>query len=162
MTRPAERMRASSAGFSLAEVVVALGILAAVLISTAGLLVLGGRMVSRGRTSSAGLAVGRTILETIDSWSFERTYRQLGCDDALASCVVDTIALEGQPWQSTPPAVSWQSLVDRDLTEGRAEIRLDALDASSLAAAGAIRVLVTVYWDEGQRQRSLPLVAVRY
>ena len=43
-------------GFSLAEVVVALGLLASVLLSIAGLVVMGARQLHGGRSSSEALA----------------------------------------------------------------------------------------------------------
>ena len=50
--------RRDEKGFSLIEVVIALGLLAGVLIAIAGLFILGGRSVKSGRTSSEALAAG--------------------------------------------------------------------------------------------------------
>ena len=93
--------RTGEGGFSLAEVVVALGVLASVLISVAGLLVLGNRLVKAGRGNSEALAVARDVLEEMECWSFEQVYSTFGCDPAQPSCSASTddpqMALRLQP-----------------------------------------------------------------
>ena len=76
------------AGFSLVEVVVALGLLAAVLISISGLFVLAHKQVDGGRKNSVALSVARDILEEMDGWSYRQLY-QASCP--LCCCVPGTI-----------------------------------------------------------------------
>ena len=66
---PRTRRESVECGFSLAEVVVALGLLAGVLISMAGLLVLGNRLVGAGRGSTAALAEadGQLLREILEA-----------------------------------------------------------------------------------------------
>lgn len=61
-------MRSDERGFSLLEVILALGMLAAVLVSTTGLLVMGSYQTKSGRTASEALSVARTILEEMQGW----------------------------------------------------------------------------------------------
>ena len=72
-------------GFSLVEVVVALGLLSAVLISISGLFVLAHKQVDGGRKHSVALSVARDILEEMDGWSFRQLYLEYGLDGSAAS-----------------------------------------------------------------------------
>ncbi len=64
-----------------------------------------------------------------------------------------------------PFAARWQPLLEQELQDGWAEIVLQSVDGTNnppdLDAATAIRVLVTVHWQEGLRTRSVQLVTVR-
>lgn len=147
-----------AAGFSLVEVVVALGLLACVLLSIAGLLVLGTRQVRSGRHSSEALAVARDVIEKIEGFGFRQIYWQFGCDAASASCLVES----GQ----NPQAVTWHEQLKRTLPAGsEAEILLEGLDeggsSTRLDSADGIRVTVTVSWTEGLRPRRVRLVTMR-
>jgi len=146
---------AGAAGFSLAEVVVALGLLAGVLISVAGLLVLGNRQVNAGRSTSEALSVARDVIEEMKSWSFGQTITEfaLDCPNLRSStCLIDT--------QASTATTAWQDELERLLTDGRAEIFIEGL-GSRLESARAIRVTVTVYWRQGLRDRSVSLATVR-
>ena len=144
-------------GFSLIEVLLALGLLAGVLVATASLFVVSDRSVKGGRTASEALSVARSIVEEIQDWGFDQTYRAFGLDGSLAAYVVDT--------RSNSFASKWQATLGQRLRSGHATIELDALSASgaapALAGAQAIRVLVTVRWEEGPRRRSIQLATVR-
>lgn len=61
-------------GFSLVEVIIALGLLAGVLVTISGLFVVGTKQVKSGRTSSEALAVAKEIQEDMYGWG----YSQLG------------------------------------------------------------------------------------
>jgi prepilin-type N-terminal cleavage/methylation domain-containing protein len=144
-------------GFSLIEVLLSLGLLAGVLVATASLFVVSDRSVKGGRTASAALSVARSIIEEIEDWGFDQTYRAFGLDGSLAAYALDT--------RSNAYAVKWQATLSEKLQDGRATIELESLSpggvAPSLAGAQAIRVLVTVHWDEGPRRRSIQLATVR-
>jgi prepilin-type N-terminal cleavage/methylation domain-containing protein len=149
--------RTRERGFSLPEVVVALGLLAAALISIAGLFVVGARQVVSGRNSSLALAAARTMLEETSRWSLRQSYRLFGFDGAATSYSVDT--------RTNGYAARWQPLLSPALAGGYATIEIQALGPGpappNLSAAGAIRLLVTVSWDEGPRHRSARLGTVR-
>ena len=149
--------RRRSAGFSLVEVVVALGLLAGVLISISGLFALASRQLDGGRNHSLALAVARDILEEMDGWSYRQVYTGLGSDGSSATLTVDS--------RVAGPAAKWQAQLAEELVGCHAEIQLDSIVDSgappALRDAHAIRVQVTVYWTEGLRQRSARLTAVR-
>ena len=152
-----ERTRAGQRGFSLIEACLALGLLAVVLISIAGLFILGGREVKSGRSGSQALSVARAILEEMEGWGFRQTYERYGLDGSDGSYEIDT--------RSNAYASRWQTRLDGMLAGSHALI-----DLTSLGPAGsslpmnrtrAIRVLVTVEWNEGERHRKLQLGTVR-
>lgn len=149
--------RRGAAGFSLAEVVVALGLLASVLISVAGLLVLGNRQVSSGRSRSEALALARDVVEQMKSWSFDRTTAafdgECGCDLATAACAIDSTC--------SVTAAPWQALLMDTLGNGRIEILLESLDGSALSAASGVRITVEVGWNEATLHREVRLATVR-
>ena len=144
-----------SGGFSIAEVVVALGLLAGVVISLVGMLVLGNRLVQRGRGSSEALAVARDIIEETGGWTFRQTYSAFeDCEDSDLDCEVDT--------RDDAAASAWQARLRETLEDtSYAMISIQPLEPVSLGQADVIRVTVTVFWQEMERQRSVRLVTVR-
>jgi type II secretory pathway pseudopilin PulG len=147
------------AGFSLVEVVLALGLLAMVLISISGLFILGGRQVQSGRSSSEALSVARAILEEMEGWGLHQTYERYGLDGSEVSYDLDsrTNAFANGRWQADLAGM---------IAGAWAEIELRSLGPSGGAApplnrTRAIRVLVTIHWDEGSRPRNLRLGTVR-
>ena len=144
-------------GFSLAEVIVALGILASVLISVAGLLVVGGRLVKSGRGSSLALAVARDILEECDGRSFAGLYEEFDCDAAQSTCAVDTAS------PVVPSMAQWKDMVEEELQEGFAEVLIESVEEGGppLRESRALRLTVSVFWTEGPRARNTRLTTVR-
>ena len=147
--------RGKQAGSSLVEVVLALGLMAGVLTSVAGLFVIGAGQVRSGRTATEALAAARTVLEEMDGWSFHQSYGSYGFDGSAAAYSADT--------RTNSYASKWQSdIVDR-LYNGYATINIISLDpgAPALASSSQLQVMVTVFWEEGPRQRSIVLGMVR-
>jgi len=148
---------AGEAGFSLVEVVVALGLLAGVLISISGLFVLANRQLDGGRNHSIALSVARDILEEMDGWGFRQVYQTFGFDGAAAGYTVDS--------RTNAYAARWQADLASRLSEASAEIVIESASDSgpgpALREAGAIRVRVTVRWSEGLRPRQVTLAALR-
>lgn len=155
--------RTRTDGFSLVEVVVALGLLAGVLISISGLFIIGGKQVKSGRTSTEALAAGRAIVEQMNNWGFRQTYQAFGCTDTNNTCAVDTrtaALAEAQEWQDDLEAKlgpsAYAMLNIASLSQSGAPPAFNA------AACRAIRVEVTVHWTEGGvRSRNVKLGAVR-
>jgi prepilin-type N-terminal cleavage/methylation domain-containing protein len=149
--------RTRQRGFSLVEVVVALGLLAAVLISISGLFVLAHKQVDGGRKHSVALSVARDILEEMDGWSFRQLYLEYGEDGSAPSYAIDS--------RTNASAEDWQQALEAELSECHAEILLQALAESgsppALADAPAIRIDITVFWKEGLRPRSVRLAMIR-
>ena len=146
-----------ASGFSLVEVMLALGLLAGGLVTTAGLFIHASRQVNSGRTSTEALAVGSTILEDLGSGGFAQTYAVFGYDGTANSYTVDT--------RTNSYASTWQSVLDDQLFNAYALIELSSLSpggpAPQMSDTHAIRVVVTVHWDEGQRHRTMRIGTVR-
>lgn len=145
-------------GFSLVEVIVALGLLGGVLISVAGLFVLGGRQVKSGKTATEALSVARGILEQMNGWGFHQVYTLLGSDGSTVSFTADTRTIDEDSMEK------WQPLLDEKLLNSYAEIEVTSLSsgaAPNLDATKSIRIVVTVHWDEGRRPRTLQVATVR-
>ena len=147
----------SANGFSLVEVVLALGLLTGGLVTTAGLFIHGSRQVNSGRASTEALAVGSSILEEMGSWGFAQTYAAFGYDGTANSYTVDT--------RTNSDASTWQSTLDDELFNAHALIELTSLSAvgpaPQMSDTHAIRVVVIVHWDEGQRHRTVRIGTVR-
>jgi Tfp pilus assembly protein PilV len=146
-----------AAGFSLVEVVIALGLLAGVLIAISGLFVLANRQLDGGRKQSIALAAARDILEEMDGWGFRQIYSSFGFDGAASAYAVDT--------RTSAHTGGWQAELESNLGEAHAEILIEAaVDSGSglaLRDARAIRVRITVHWTEGLRSRQVRLATVR-
>jgi len=149
--------RRADRGFSLVEVILALGLLATVLISIAGLFILGGSQVRSGRSSSEALSVARAILEEMEGWRFPDLYERWGVDGAAASYRIDT--------RTNAAATRWQTELDSMLRGAYGMVEITSLGPGSspppLNRTRAIRVVVTVHWDDGGRHRKIELGTVR-
>ena len=154
-------MRRDDRGFSLIEVVVALGLLAVVLLSIAGLFIVGGRQVKSGRTATEALAVSRGVIEQINKWGFKQTYQLFGVDGSATSYTFDTRTITDPP---TTGMAKWQDQLDEVIPGSHGEIFIESLangTPPALEDTRAIRVVVTVFWTEGLRQRRVQLGTVR-
>lgn len=133
-----------------------LGMLAGVLLSVAGLFVVGERQVARGRHQSTALAAAQTILEEIGVWNHEATWERF-------ASIGDTATLTVLTTDTNPAnnASKWQPFLQDTLANGRAEIRVESCDGANLNVATAVRVVVTVLWDEKTLTRRTELAMVR-
>ena len=141
-------------GFSLIEVVIALGLLAGVLIAIAGLFVMGGRSVKSGRTSSEALAAGREIVEEMNAWGFTQLWENFGLAGTAATYTVDTKTCV------TADCTGWQNaLVAKLGTTAHATIKIDSVtqvgqagvnfvDGAGNLLARNVRVTVNVLWTQ--------------
>jgi len=129
-----------------------------VLISIAGLFVLGGKQLSSGRNHTEALAIAQDIHEEMNRWGFHQTWDLFGIDGSTARAAdVDTL--------NNSYAQRWQPTIDERLFNGSATIRIESLGpvnpAPVLQSTRAIKVIVTVNWDEGGRSREIELGNVR-
>ena len=145
-------------GLSLVEVILALGLLAAVLISIAGMFVLSEKQVVSGRTATEALAVARSILEEVQGLGFRQTYEIFGEDGTAQSYSLrsDTNAY----------AAKWQTMLDDSLErQSVATIDVQSLGPASpppnLNVTRAIQVTVTIEWVENERPREVSVSSVR-
>jgi len=154
-------------GFSLIEIVVALGLLAGVLISVAGLFILGGRSVKSGRASSEALAAGKEIVEQMNGWAFAQLWGNFGLNGAANTYTIDTNTCV------TAECTAWKNALQAKLgSTAHATIKLDSVAQAALAvpnfAAGGttlaknVRLTVTVGWTQVMgRTRSVAVVTTR-
>ena len=149
---PAQRK--SESGSSLFEVTLALGLLAGVMGSVAGMFVLGAGSVKRGRNSTEALAITRSITEQMQSWAAEDLYTTFGCDETNTSCVVQTDVASG--------CEAWQQRISDSFGAAHATISISSLNPgfTALADSTQFRILVTTIWNEGTRTRRVRLGTV--
>lgn len=164
---PGGRMRGNGGhGFSLVEVVIALGLLAGVLITISGLFVVGAKQVKSGRTSSEALAVAKEIHEAMYGWGYSQLWGMFGYDGQAATYTVDT--------RTSSACGAWQTTVQTKLgPSAYASIRVESVqnaagatnnfaDASGNILAKTVRVSVTVHWTEVPgRERSVTVGTTR-
>jgi Tfp pilus assembly protein PilV len=144
--------RRNERGFSLIEVVIALGLLAGVLISIAGLFIIGGRQVKSGRTSSEAVALAKEIHEEMNAWGYTQIWSMFGYDGQATTYTVDT--------RTNATCTAWQNTLRAKLgSSAYANVKLDSVanaagttsnfaDASGNVLAKTVRVSVTVNWTE--------------
>jgi type II secretory pathway pseudopilin PulG len=154
-----------SAGFSLPEVTIALGLLAGVVISIAAMFTASEKLVNRGRHQSAAVTVARNIVEETNSWNYRSLYENFGLDGSAASYTIDT--------RTDPVAQRWQDELDRAIhpfdsssKAAWAEITLESVSPTgsppAIRDAVCIRVAVRVFWtDLTGKVRELQLATVR-
>jgi type II secretory pathway pseudopilin PulG len=148
-------MRAAEAqgGFSLAEVVVALGVLASVLISVAGMLVAANRLVRGGRGSSQALALARDFMEEQHAWGYRQILSVLDCEPSDDACFLD---------DTDPALASWKAMLTGELDGGTAAVRVESVEPGvPLGTTEAMRLSITVTWVQDHRVRDLTLGTVR-
>jgi hypothetical protein len=137
--------------------VVALGLLAGVLLSIAGLFAIADRQLEGGKNHTVALATARDILEEMDAWGYEQIYQTFGLDGSASAYTVETT--------SNPYAAKWQPQLEDELGGCSASITIESAVESgtppALRDARTIRIRVTVSWTEGPRARSVSLVTVR-
>jgi prepilin-type N-terminal cleavage/methylation domain-containing protein len=154
-------------GFSLIEVVIALGLLAGVLIAIAGMFIMGGRSVKSGRTSSEAMAAAREIVEEMNGWGFTQLWDNFGLAGTATTYTIDTATC------TTADCTSWQSTLRSKLgSSAHATIKLDSVAQGALAVpnfvtggavtAKNVRVTVSVLWTQvGRRNRQVAVVTSR-
>ena len=144
--------RRGEAGFSLVEVILALGLLAGVLIAISGLFVVGAKQVKSGRTSSEAVAVSKEIQEDIYGWGYAQLWRTFGYDGQAVSYTVDTRSCGAcTDWQTTLAAKlgpSAHATIEIDSVANAAGTTSNFADASGNILAKTVRVSVTVSWTE--------------
>lgn len=146
-------------GYSLVEIILALGLLGAVMVAISSMFVLGGQSVRSGREMTEAISVAQDIVEEIKTFSFRTTYSFFGGTDTDTGVTSDS-SVPGDP------ADQWQPGIDSKLYQGKALIQITPMGGPDtppqLSSADYIRVLVTVQWSEGARTRSVSIVSLRF
>jgi Tfp pilus assembly protein PilV len=145
------------AGFSMIEVVIAIGVLAGVLLSIASMFIMGGRQVKTGKTLTEATTLAQDLMEQFDKESFNALYLNLG---AVATDTTRTVLST----TTGSPIAPWQTEIARKLNSGSASVRIDAMGPSSpnFGAAAGIKVTVTLAWNELGRNQSVAMSTVRF
>jgi len=144
-------------GFSLIEVVIAIGILAGVLLSICSMFILGGRQLKTGKTMTEATTIAHDIMETFDKLSFTALYTTFG---AVTTDTTKTVTSTSGPNAISP----WQPEIARKLDNGSASVTVLAMGPGTpnFGAALGIRMTVTVTWTELGRQQTVKLSTTRF
>ncbi len=149
--------RCTGAGFSLIEVILALGLLSGVLISISSMFMLGGRQVKAGKTMTEATAICHDIMETFETLSFQSLYLDLGAVATGTTATADSTTGGSilEPWQPT---------IDGKLENGSATVTVTPLGPGTpnFGAATAIRVVISVNWNELGRPKSVRMSSIRF
>jgi type II secretory pathway pseudopilin PulG len=153
------RTERDQAGFSLIEVTLALGLLATVLISIASMFILGGRQVKNGKSTTTATAITHEIMEVIEQKTYVQTYGYFGGTDSSTSLSVSTTTGGNN-------ANQWQAEISSKLgPQASAAIDVTPLGSASplnMGSSQALRVRVTVTWNELGRTKNVSLQEVRF
>jgi type II secretory pathway pseudopilin PulG len=147
----------SEGGFSLIEVVIAIGVLAGVLLSICSMFILGGRQLKTGKTVTEATAICHAIMESFDSLSFTALYTTFGAaaTDTTMTVSSTTIGSAIQPFQTE---------IARKLSNGVATVTVipRGPGTPNFGTAIGIRMTVTITWTELARPQSVSLSTVRF
>lgn len=153
-------------GFSLVEVVIALGLLAGVLITISGLFVMGAKQVKSGRASSEALAVATEIHEEMVGWGYSQLWEAFGYDGQARTYALDTRTCGAcGAWQTTLAAKlgpsAYANIELASVANATGVVR-DFADAFGNVLAKTVRVSVIVHWTEiSGRERSVTVGTTR-
>lgn len=156
-TAPAIGRGRDEGGFSLIEVVIAIGVLAGVLLSICSMFILGGRQLKTGKTMTEATTICHAIMESFDNLSFTALYTTFG---AAASDTTRTVTST-----TTGSAVaSWQAEISRKLDGGVATVTIlpQGPGTPNFGTATGIRMTVAVTWTELARPQAVSLSTVRF
>ncbi len=144
-------------GFSLVEVILALGLLAGILLSIGTMFVLGGRQVASARRQTQATAIARDILESQKNRSFTGLYTAAGATPADRRATVTSV----RPGSVIPP---WQPRIAGLLGDGAATLTIEPLGpgAPDFGAAHGLRLVVSVNWNEAGRGRAVTIATARF
>jgi hypothetical protein len=157
MTVAPKNERRGEQGSSLFEVTLAMGLMAFVLGSIAGLFVIGAGQVRSGRAASEALAVAHSMVEEMQGWSVSEIHTRYGCAGDATVCAVSS---------SNPSVIAlapWRAKLESVLPGAEVSVGVTPLEPTStiLADSTQLRVQVTVRWSEGSRNRRVRLATVR-
>jgi len=147
--------RRREAGFSLVEVLVALGVLAGALLSIGSMFILGGRQLKAGRTMTEATVLTHDMMETFDRLSFVSLYTSFGAGAADATWRVSSAGAGN-------PITPWQAEISKKLNDGEATLTLAPMGGSHFGNAVGIRMTVKVTWSEVGRVQCVTLSTFRF
>jgi prepilin-type N-terminal cleavage/methylation domain-containing protein len=144
-------------GFSLVEVIIAIGVLSGVLVSISSMFLLGGRQVKVGKTMTMATAICHDIMESFDTRSFTALYVDLG---AASTATTHTVFsnVSGSAIQA------WQTEITRKLEGGVASVAITPMGPGTpnFGSAIGIRINVNLTWNELGRPQTVRLSTTRF
>ena len=148
---------AGERGFSLVEVIIAIGVLAGLLLSIATMFILGGRSVKNGRTITQATALVQDMMEEFDRASFVGLYTTLGAASTDTTRTVLSTT-------SGSPIQGWQAEIARKLNNGVATVTIDAVGngTPNFGAAAGIKLTIDVSWNELGQAHSVRMSTLRF
>ena len=156
-------------GFSLIEVIVALALLAAVLLTISGLFIQGGQSVNTGRDLTEATSIATSILEHMDKWAYNQLYTNFCVTSSSAAFSFTTSPAPGCATFNAIPGAgagtsTWQSEINKRLPNAKATIEVTPIGSTNghFDTAKGIRVKVTVDWVLKLRARQVSLETVRF
>ncbi len=155
-----ERMRTTEGGdekgYSLIEVVIALGVLSSVLISIASMFILGGRQVKTGKTITEATVIAHDIMEFYDQQSYTGVYTNFGALTTDSTKTINSTTVGS-------PLVPWQTTINSELNGGLATATILALGPGTptFGSGVGIRLTVTITWSELGRPQTVSLTTTR-
>jgi len=156
---PAGKRPAPESGFSLIEVTLALGLLATVMISIASLFIMGGKFVHGGKSNTTATAITHEIMERIDQLAYPDTYIYFGGSAVTTSLSVQTTTIGNN-------ANQWHAEIASKLgVLAKGTISVTPLGGASplnMGSSSALKVNVSVTWNELGRTRSVSLQEIRF
>jgi hypothetical protein len=153
--RPWRSGPSNEQGFSLIEVVIAIGVLAGVLLSICSMFIMGGRQLKGGKTMTEATALAHDIMETFDKLSFNSLYTSFGATTSSTTISITTST-------GTNVITPWQAEVTRKLESGVATARLDPVGGTNFGNAIGIKMTVTLTWSELGRPQTVTLSTIRF
>lgn len=147
----------SESGFSLIEVIIAIGVMSGVLLSIASMFIMGGRQVKTGKTITEATALAQDLMEAFDKQSFVALYTNLGAATTDSTFTVLSTT-------TGSPIVSWQTEIARKFASGVGQVTIDAVGngTPTFGSCAGIKLTVTVSWSELGRAQSVKLSTVRF
>ena len=153
--RPWRAAQGREEGFSLVEVVIAIGVLAGVLLSICSMFILGGRQLKGGKTMTEATAISHDIMETFGKLSYNTLYTSFGAADTATSISISTSS-------GTNPITPWQAEIARKLANGVATATLVPVGGTNFGNGKGIKMTVSVTWNELGRAQTVSLATVRF
>jgi len=144
-------------GYSLIEVIIAIGVLSGVLISIASMFMIGGRQVKSGKTITAATIIVQDIMENLDQRSYNSLYASLGGTSTGTGLTVLSNV-------STSPIYAWNDTIRNQLAGGVATVTLTPVGPGTptFGSAKGLRVLVSLTWQEVGRPQTVRASTVRF
>lgn len=178
-------MNANQRGYNLVEVLIATGVLGAVMLSVVTLFFFGRRNVYSGKQMTRAVALGTRVLEDISGLNKRSLY--LGVFNIADDATGDDITIAGRTYpnsriRSTNPTVipspptdiqdqtspgplfldDWTTQLGTQLKDGSVSVVLTPIEdptntPAEFQSATMLKIRVIVQWSEGLRRRSIVL-----